>query len=240
MQRRTLLLGSIPAAIAVGCGNPDRGSSSPAIGLSPAANPAPETTAAAISVESGDAEPLPPRAPLSISLSLYVVLEESEQDEFGMSSQRTEADLEEISGNMSEIWSQADIIFDPVTISTIRVPPSALEGIVLNLDTDAFFDQIGQTFNVPDPSAVNGFYVRGAGRVNGFAPSGSRVFFVVDEPSVHDERVSSHEVGHIFGLHHQLADAGTLMFSGTNGTVLTQDEQTVTRYTAQGILDGAR
>ena len=115
-----------------------------------------------------------------------------------------------------------------------------LEAIALGLDTSRFFDQVGATFDIPNPSAVNGFYVRTAGRVNGFAPSGSRVFFVIDEPSVHDERVSSHEVGHIFGLHHQLQDPGTLMFSGTNGTVLNEDEIVVARYTAQGVLDGAR
>ena len=92
----------------------------------------------------------------------------------------------------------------------------------------------------PPPGIVNGFYVREAAGVNGFAPTGRRIFFVVDEPSVHDERVSSHEVGHIFGLHHDLNNPGRLMFSGTNGTTLRPEEQAVARYIAQGLLDGAR
>ena len=119
-----------------------------------------------------------------------------------LSSQRSEDGLTLIGQNMGEVWAQANVIFDPITVATIAAPTDVLEAIALGLDTSRFFDQIGATFDVPDPSAVNGFYVRTAGRVNGFAPIGSRVFFVIDEPSVHDERVSSHEVGHILSLIH--------------------------------------
>lgn len=189
----------------------------------------------AAAVETGEE-----RNQISIPLSLFVVHDEDGPSEQGISSRRTEADLEGIASDMAAIWAQANITFDPVVITTIVVPAAALVGIVRNLDTQAFFDGAGTDFDIPNLSAVNGFYVRAAGLVNGFAPSGSRVFFVVDEPSVHDERVSSHEVGHIFGLHHQLEDASTLMFSGTNGTTLTPEEQTVSRYFAQGVLDGLR
>jgi hypothetical protein len=68
----------------------------------------------------------------------------------------------------------------------------------------------------------------------------SRVFFVVDEPSVNDRRVSSHKIGHILGLHHELFDQNRLMYSGTNGELLTDIEQAVARYGAQGIVDGVR
>ena len=103
-------------------------------------------------------------------------------------------------------------------------------------DTSPFFDQVNRTFVLEDGRAINGFYVREAFGVNGFAPLGSSVFFVVDEPSVHDERVSSHEIGHIFGLHHDLEDDAQLMFSGTNGTGLSAIEQTVSRYGIQRIF----
>ena len=180
-----------------------------------------------------------PETPLTVPLSLYL-MQDAADALSPLSSQRTEEGLAVIAENMGEVWAQANVIFDPINIATITAPTDVLEAIALGLDTSRFFDQIGATFDIPNPSAVNGFYVRTAGRVNGFAPSGSRVFFVIDEPSVHDERVSSHEVGHIFGLHHQLQDPGTLMFSGTNGTVLNEDEIVVDRYTAQGVLDGAR
>jgi len=186
------------------------------------------------------AEGLPRETPVTVPLSLYLVHDATDAAGSSLSSQRTEEDLEIISRNMGVVWSQANVVFDPVNIETVQVPPDVLEAIALGLDTTAFFDQVGDTFEIPNASAVNGFYVRTAGQANGFAPIGSRVFFVIDEPSVNDERVSSHEVGHILGLHHQLDDPETLMFSGTNGTILNEDEIVVARYTAQGVLDGVR
>ena len=44
----------------------------------------------------------------------------------------------------------------------------------------------------------------------------------------------------MMGLHHVLCDAGRLLFSGTNGMTLTEDEATVARYFARGILQGLR
>ena len=180
------------------------------------------------------------RETITVPMSLYVVLDAADPQGSVLSSRRTEADLQVIAGNMREVWSQADVDFDPINIQTIEATTAAIEPITIGLDTGPFFNGAGSDFDVPSPSAINGFYVRTAGRVNGFAPTGSGVFFVVDEPSVNDERVSSHEVGHLFALHHDLQDAGTLMFSGTNGTVLSEEEQLVARYAAQGILDGAR
>ena len=229
MDRRALILGPLPAAVLVGCG------------VSSVAQVEPDGTDAIVpsSSELNTAAP-DPGEQLNIPLTLYLMNDAADPAASPLSSQRTEEGLAVIAQDMGGVWSQAGVVFDPINIETIEAPTDVLERIILGLDTSAFFDQIGTTFDVPNPSIVNGFYVRGAGRVNGFAPSGSRVFFVVDEPSVHDERVSSHEVGHIFGLHHQLDDPDTLMFSGTNGTVLTEDEIVVARYTAQGILDGAR
>ena len=57
---------------------------------------------------------------------------------------------------------------------------------------------------------------------------------------MHDERVSSHEIGHILGLRHANDDAGRLMFSGTNGMSLTVQEIEVARYGAEGLVDGTR
>ncbi len=177
--------------------------------------------------------------PIAVALSLYVLSEAGEPDS-SLSSQRTTAELELIALEMNEIWVQANISFDPVIVHDIAVPAEVLRAIASSRDTGPFFANIGQTFEVPDAGVINGFYLRSAGGVNGFTTSGSRVFFVVDDPSVHDERVSSHEVGHILGLHHDLRDAGTLMFSGTNGMVLSQRETEVARYGAEGILDGQR
>jgi predicted Zn-dependent protease len=61
-----------------------------------------------------------------------------------------------------------------------------------------------------------------------------------DLTGVHHERVTSHEIGHILGLHHVLDNSDRLMYSGTNGMALSEEEITVARYAAQGLLDGLR
>ena len=152
-----------------------------------------------------------------------------------LSSRRTVEEVAEIAERMGEIWAQADVIFDPVNVNLLEIPEPVLLGISLG-DTSLFFEQVNSTFVPQNPQAINGFYVRSAFGVNGFAPIGSNVFFVVDEPSVHDERVSSHEVGHIFGLNHDTEDRTQLMFSGTNGTGLSAVEQTVARYGTQSLF----
>ena len=243
VDRRALLLGPLPAVVLAGCGVSLAAQQESATNDDPpTTEPGPTSTEASPGNElQVDPERvIPPTEPVTISLSLYLMQDAADAVGSPLSSQRTEEGLSVIARDMGEVWSQANVIFDPITVETVLAPTDVLEGIARGLDTTAFFDQVGTTFDIANPSAVNGFYIRSAGRVNGFAPSNSRVFFVIDEPSVHDERVSSHEVGHIFGLHHQLEDPGTLMFSGTNGTLLTEDEITVARYSAQGVLDGVR
>jgi len=107
-------------------------------------------------------------------------------------------------------------------------------------DLRPFFREVGGGITIPQTSTINGFYLRRVGGANGINPFRLRTYYVIDEPSVLDRRVSSHEVGHILGLHHVLGDAGRLLFSGTNGMILTEDEATVARYFARGILQGLR
>jgi hypothetical protein len=187
--------------------------------------------------ETAVSPPTVERVELRLSLSLYVVSDGDDPDS-GLSSVRTTDEAQAIATDIGAIWAAADIVFDPVTVREIDVPGDVLRAIAESLDTGPFFEQVGRTFDVPQPGVVNGFLVRFAGGVNGFAPDGSRVFFVVDQPTVHDERVSSHELGHIMGLRHALDDSGRLMFSGTNGMDLDEEEQAVARYGAQGLLDG--
>lgn len=183
--------------------------------------------------------PTPLPDPVVVPLSLYVVHEEDAGEDSTRSSSRNKAELDSTALRIAEIWEAAGIVFDPLTVATIDVPADVLADLVAG-DANPFLAGAGRLFDVPEPGAINGFYVSVAGGANGFTPQNSRVFFVTDEPSVHDERVSSHEIGHILGLRHALDDPGRLMFSGTNGMSLTDTEITVARYGAAGIMDGAR
>ena len=178
--------------------------------------------------------------PIELSVSLYIVDETGGPDSSELSSGRDAESMEQVLQGMRAIWDQAGIELVDISIARIAAPSEALIDLGQG-DTTAFLRGVYEgSIEVPDPSAVNGFYVRNLGRINGLTPVGTRVFFVTDEPSVHDERVSSHEIGHIVGLHHEIVDSGHLMFSGTNGMELADDEIGTARYVAQGIIDGLR
>jgi hypothetical protein len=177
---------------------------------------------------------------IRVTMSLYVVTEATDGPPSGLSSQRDLSDLEDIATRVRGIWAQAGIDLEVATVARVEAPVEALVALGEG-DTSAFLERAyAGAIVIPQPSAINGFYVSRIGTANGMTPIGTRVFFVADDPSVKDERVSSHEVGHILGLHHALDDAGRLMFSGTNGTDLTDEEIEVARYGAAGVLDGVR
>ena len=177
---------------------------------------------------------------VEMPIALYVVTDADGGVDSPLSSTRTVDDVVAIADLVGTIWREGGIALDVQGVHEIDVPADVLLALAQG-DTDAFLSAaVEGRFAVPDPSVINGFYVRDVGGVNGVAPAGTRTFFVVDEPTVHDERVTSHEIGHIFGLHHATEDPDRLMYSGTNGMDITELEAAAAVYGAQGVLDGLR
>ena len=174
-----------------------------------------------------------PREVIGLSISLFLLVDDKDEPDPEVSTHRSEEDLRQILEGMNEIWGQADIRFELQTMESVEVPEAILRGMLAG-NLGPFFRALGDGIILPKPATINGFYVRRMGGPNGTNPSGTRTFFVIDEPTVFDRRVSSHEVGHILGLRHVLDDPGRLLYSGTNGMSLTEDEGTVARYFAQG------
>lgn len=174
---------------------------------------------------------------ISLPVSLYIVRSATSE---GLSSGRTVDELEVVAEKMAAIWEVAGITLDIDVVGAIEVPDDVIRSVATR-DGRAFLSAAAEgRFEVPDLGAIAGFYVPSAGGANGFAPLLSRAFFVTDHPTVHDERVSSHEIGHLLGLHHATSDESRLMFSGTNGMSLTSEEIAAARYVAQGMVDGVR
>ena len=180
-----------------------------------------------------------PREVITLSISLFLLVDDRKDPDPAISTHRTEADLREILEGMNDIWSQADIQLELQTIESVEVPEAILRDMQSGR-LGPFLRPADNGVALPQTSIINGFSLQNIGGPNGINPLRSRTFFVIDEPSVFDRRVSSHEVGHILGLHHVLDDSGRLLFSGTNGMTLTEKEATVARHFAQGILRGVR
>lgn len=170
-----------------------------------------------------------------LPLSLYIL------DDAGgkMTSSRDEAELRQIVERANEIWGQANIRLEIQTIQRLTVPDEVMQQVAAR-NFAPFFAAANRDLEIENPALLNGFYAQNVGGVNGVVPNNTRTFFVTDQPSVHDERVTSHEIGHILGLHHVLTDSNRLLFSGTNGMELSPEEIVVARYNAQGILDALR
>ena len=176
---------------------------------------------------------------VTVGISMYLLVDDLEDPDPALSSQRTEEELTVILAGMNEIWTKTNIHLELVNLNTIEADPAVLQQVAQG-DIRAFLGQLGGSIPFgltgPDSSLISGFYTKEIGGPNGITPLGTGWYLVMDEPSVFDRRVSSHEVGHILGLRHTLNGRGRLLYPSTNSMSLTQEEITITRYVAMELL----
>lgn len=180
---------------------------------------------------------------ITVGISMYLLVDDLEDPNPAVSSVRTEAELIAILERMNQIWGQANVRLELAKVDTLVVDREVLKEVGTG-NIKAFFDRLGESIPFDETgsqtSLISGFYTRRIGGPNGITPLGSRWYMVMDQPSVFDHRVSSHEVGHILGLQHTLNDPGRLLYPGTNGMSLTPEEITRTRHVAMELLKAQR
>jgi hypothetical protein len=175
---------------------------------------------------------------ITLGISMYRLVGDCDEPDPAISSQRTEEGLLEIVARMNDIWAPAGIRLEAKTVSTIKLPKELLTRMAYG-EIRALLQELGESVEPPGPGVINGFYARSLGGPNGIAFPARGIFMVTDEPSVLDRRVSGHEVGHVLGLPHAPTDPGRLLFSGTNGMYLTDNEITIARIMASELLESS-
>ena len=178
---------------------------------------------------------------LTIPIAVFILVSDEGND--FMSSRRTVESMEWHFAQVNNIWSQADIVIEPVVVRQVAAPDYLLKGLSHRIGRGGIADffraihhgQVNIGRNLVRGS-LTAFYVRSLGGPNGLKPLGINTLFVADNTTVKDARVTSHEIGHNLGLYHAWRNTGSLLFSGSNGVVLTETEQSVARYNARRFL----
>jgi len=142
--------------------------------------------------------------------------------ETGDISGRTKEDIEMRFGLANEIWKQAGLYLNltDVVVTETNYP------IRYNIVNSENFDK----------EQINLLFVKDLGGSNGYALPNYKIVFVSDNTTVNDYRTLAHEIGHLIGLSHHI-DRSNLMFSGSNGSVLEEDQIITARSLAKRYME---
>lgn len=172
---------------------------------------------------------------LTVPLSVYIL-----DDRDGIySSERSKEEIVSIFQKVNEIWSQAAIKINVRYIHRTELPHEIIKDFIEG-NYKPFLNGINRKFNLQNHSIINAFYSKRIGGPNGRALTRYGFFLVTDTPFVHDQRVTSHEIGHLLGLGHEPYNRKRLMYSGTNGIQLTTKEINTARKNAAAILKSSK
>ena len=179
---------------------------------------------------------------LTVPIAVYIL--SSKRANSNWSSKRTVESMDGHFDQVNRIWSQADIVIEPVVVRQIKVSDYLIKGLSRRIGRGGIADFFRAIYNgkinIGTPYHRQGmmmaFYVPSLGGPNGLMPLGVNALFVADNTTVRDARVTSHEIGHNLGLYHARRNPGQLLFSGSNGVELTETEQIVARYNARKFL----
>jgi len=172
---------------------------------------------------------------LTVPISVYIL-----DDQDGVySSERSKDEIVSIFEKVNKIWSQAAIEINVRYIHRTELPHEIMKAFIEGNYTP-FLNGINRKFNLQNHSIINAFYSKRIGGPNGRALTRYGFFLVTDTPFVHDQRVTSHEIGHLLGLGHEPYNRKRLMYSGTNGIQLTTKEINTARNNAAIILKSSK
>lgn len=183
--------------------------------------------------QAGDTDSEPFDSQILINVSAIIVDGEKGKN----SSIRKTEDIENIFSRVNQIWSGAFIKFEPRSIIRLTIPDDALTQMI-NGNYSPFIKYASKLNILTGNYDLTVIYAHKIGGMNGRAMPSEKLVFITDYPYVEDYRVTSHEIGHILGLGHNVTDPGRLMYSGSEGSKLVKSEINVARENAFKFSSG--